>query len=207
MTDTAAPPETENQIIDEMGVKMALVPAGEFQMGSENGEDDEKLVHAVYLDDFYIDVYEVTNALYERCVQAGPCSAPVSSGSYTRDNYYGNDAYYNYPVINVNWDQASEFCGWRGRACRPRRNGRRLPAAGWKGGTTPGETKPQDANPRQIMAQITAIVRQMTRSRSAALGRTATGCTIWQATSGSGSWTGMMQSTTAARRGQTRLDL
>ena len=38
---------------------MVLIPAGEFQMGSSNGERDEKPVHTVYLDAFYIDKYEV----------------------------------------------------------------------------------------------------------------------------------------------------
>ena len=41
---------------------MVLIPAGEFQMGSNSGERDEKPVHAVYLDAFYIDKHEVTVA-------------------------------------------------------------------------------------------------------------------------------------------------
>ena len=114
-TDTAAVPELKNQIItDEKGVKMALVPAGEYQMGSENGESDEKPIHTVYLDDYYIDVYEATNSLYEQCVLAGVCSKPGISSSPTRYSYYGNADYYDYPVIYVNWDQASELCAWRG---------------------------------------------------------------------------------------------
>ena len=40
------------------GAEMVFIPAGEFQMGS----NDEKPVHIVYLDAFYIDKYEVTNA-------------------------------------------------------------------------------------------------------------------------------------------------
>lgn len=42
--------------------------AGEFLMGSEDGDNDEKPVHRVYLDAFYIDKYEVTVAEYGRCV-------------------------------------------------------------------------------------------------------------------------------------------
>ena len=45
---------------------MVLIPAGEFQMGSNNGERDEKPVHTVYLDAFYIDKHEVTVAEYKR---------------------------------------------------------------------------------------------------------------------------------------------
>ncbi len=44
------------------GVAMVLVPAGCFMMGSENGEDDEKLVHQVCFEEsFWIDQTEVTN--------------------------------------------------------------------------------------------------------------------------------------------------
>ena len=115
-TNSSTPviPELANQISDEKGVKMALIPAGEFLMGSENGESNEKPVHTVYLDDFYLDIYEVTNALYTRCVQAGACSAPGVFRSNSRNTYYGNPTYEEYPVVNVNWNQASEFCEWRG---------------------------------------------------------------------------------------------
>ncbi len=41
-----------------------------------NGASDETPVHTVYLDDFYMDKYEVTNALYKACVEAGGCTLP-----------------------------------------------------------------------------------------------------------------------------------
>src|SRR4030042_411332 len=49
-------------------VPMVLIPAGEFQVGDPFNEGlvDERPVHAVYLDAFYIDIYEVTNAQYAR---------------------------------------------------------------------------------------------------------------------------------------------
>jgi len=50
---------------------MVLIPAGEFIMGSNDGDSDEKPVHEVYLSAFYIDKYEVTNAQYKECVSAG----------------------------------------------------------------------------------------------------------------------------------------
>ncbi|MBN2550418.1 MAG: SUMF1/EgtB/PvdO family nonheme iron enzyme, partial [Anaerolineales bacterium] len=107
--------ELPTTLTDEKGVPMALVPAGEFQMGSEDGADDEKPVHTVYLDAFYMDIYEVTNAQYEKCVQAGACSSPVFSKSSTRTSYYWNANYADYPVININWEQARVFCEeWRG---------------------------------------------------------------------------------------------
>ena len=47
---------------------MVLIPAGEFQMGSNDNdaEDDENPMHIVYVDAFYIDKYEVTNTQYKK---------------------------------------------------------------------------------------------------------------------------------------------
>jgi DNA-binding helix-hairpin-helix protein with protein kinase domain len=58
------------------GAPMVLVPAGEFLMGSEDGRRDQKPAHRVYLDAFYIDTYEVTNALYQKFMQATGRQAP-----------------------------------------------------------------------------------------------------------------------------------
>ena len=44
--------------------EMVLVPAGEFTMGSNSGDYDERPEHPVYLDAYYIDKYEVTNVKY-----------------------------------------------------------------------------------------------------------------------------------------------
>ena len=51
---------------------MVLIPAGEFQMGSSTGYSNEKPVHTVYIDAFYMDKYEVTNAQYKAFVDANP---------------------------------------------------------------------------------------------------------------------------------------
>ena len=97
-------------------IPMRLVQAGEFTMGSENGDDDEIPVHTVYLDSFYMDQYEVTNALYKGCVDVGACEVPSQSDSYTHSDYYGSVEYNNYPVIYVDWYQAKAYCEWRDAA-------------------------------------------------------------------------------------------
>ena len=61
------------------------------------------------LDAFWIDRTEVTNAQYARCVSAGKCAAPSQTKSRTRDLYYGNGEYADYPVIFVSWDDANEL--------------------------------------------------------------------------------------------------
>jgi serine/threonine-protein kinase len=96
------------------GAAMIFVPAGEFTMGS-NDYGSEEPPHTVYLDAFWIDKYEVTNTLYKKCVDAGKCQPPLLVKSYTRDSYYGDLQYDNYPVIYVSWNAASAYCAWAGK--------------------------------------------------------------------------------------------
>jgi len=102
-----------DEITDDKGVSMRLVPAGEFTMGSET-YDNEKPIHQVYLNAYYLDKYEVTNALYQACVDAGICDPPHQTSSNSHSSYYGNSQFDNYPVINVDWNQAKTYCEWRG---------------------------------------------------------------------------------------------
>lgn len=98
-----------------------LVPAGSFQMGCdpanpvENCNYDEQPLHIVNLSAYYIDKYEVTNARYEACVDAGGCTLPQSVDTWTRSPYYGNPDYADYPVVYVTWSQARDFCTWDGK--------------------------------------------------------------------------------------------
>ncbi len=99
---------------DEKHVKMVLILGGIFQMGSQNGRSNEAPVHNIYLDAFYMDVFEVTNGSYFECVAAGECQPPTAIRSHTRDSYYGNPQYSDYPVIYVTWEMARTYCEWRG---------------------------------------------------------------------------------------------
>jgi formylglycine-generating enzyme required for sulfatase activity len=118
------------EITDVKGVPMMLVPAGEFIMGDtvdnamaecQNYQIDcsrewftnEEPVHKVFLDAFYIDKYEVTNALYKTCVDKGICQRPKRTDAWTFSNYYGQHPYDNYPVVYVDWNMAAAYCRWR----------------------------------------------------------------------------------------------
>jgi len=86
---------------------MVYVPAGEFIMGSD-WDSDEQPVHTVYLDAFYIDKYEVTNAQYRKCVEAGACEEP---GCWDDSDFDALDQ----PVVCVNWYHAQDYCEWAGK--------------------------------------------------------------------------------------------
>jgi len=92
---------------------MVLVPAGVFSMGGTGGGDDSQPAHKVSLPEFYIDQYEVTNAQYRACVEAGACQPPANPASYTHEKYFDNPEFANFPVVQVSWDQAFTFCAWR----------------------------------------------------------------------------------------------
>jgi serine/threonine protein kinase len=68
----------------------------------------------VYLDGFYIDRYEVTNAHYATCVEAGACAPPQLAGTNPRHAYFADRRYANYPVVYVTWEDARAYCNWAG---------------------------------------------------------------------------------------------
>ncbi len=93
---------------------MVLIPAGYFTMGFD--VDGNSQTYSIWLDDYYIDKYEVTNAAYQRCVNEGGCKPPPEEkelNEYSRKEYYENPAFKYYPVIYINWENANEYCNWR----------------------------------------------------------------------------------------------
>ena len=101
---------------------MALVPAGTFWIGrtqffffdSIDGIPRDKMddvpANNVYLDAFYIDKHEVTNAEYVRFVKATGVRAPWHwpEGQILK----GEE---KFPVFNVSWYEASDYCQWAGK--------------------------------------------------------------------------------------------
>ena len=123
--DVPLEPVLAPMIIGQDGAEMVLIPAGEFQMGSDDSEaeDDEKPVHTVYLDAFYIDKYEVTNAQFKAFVDANPqwrkdqILDAYHNGNYLVD-WRGNDypsGLSNYPVVWVSWYAAMAYAQWAGK--------------------------------------------------------------------------------------------
>lgn len=96
-------------------IPMVHIPAGEFVRGNPEGFPDERFVQTIFLDEFYIDQYEVTNRQYSECVQAGRCTPPQSPRSVNFTSYYGDAAFGNYPVLWVTWDDAVTYCQFHGK--------------------------------------------------------------------------------------------
>jgi formylglycine-generating enzyme required for sulfatase activity len=95
---------------------MVFVPAGDFRMGS-SVEDlyriadvDEFPQRKIWVDDFYIDVHEVTNAQYKVFVDSMKVSAPPK---WINGNYgIGEDGL---PVISITWEEAAAYAKWAGK--------------------------------------------------------------------------------------------
>lgn len=96
---------------------MVFVPAGEFTMGENKRYDWTFMLayniydgpeHAVYLDAFYMDKYEVTNEQYKKFVE---------ETGYRRPSCW-NDARFNQPnqpVVGIGWDDAVAYAKWDGK--------------------------------------------------------------------------------------------
>jgi formylglycine-generating enzyme required for sulfatase activity len=93
----------DKTIINGIGMKLTLIPAGEFQMGSPDSEpnrDNDETRHLVKISKpFYLGVCEVTQQQYEKVMGARPWQGEdhVREGA-------------DYPAVYVNHDDAVEFC-------------------------------------------------------------------------------------------------
>lgn len=89
---------------------MVYIPAGEFIMGSNDRWPDEAPEHVVYVNAYFIDKYEVTNAEYRKFVQA--------TGHRPPDHWLGGklpDEMAPHPVTYVTWVDAIACCQWQGK--------------------------------------------------------------------------------------------
>ena len=111
--------------------EMVLVPAGDFTMGSTVGGTNEQPVHTVYLDAFYIDKYEVTNAQFELFIDAGGYTTQAywsAEGWSARSTYgwtlppywtdgdmHSGPAWPDFPVHGVSWYEAEAYANFAGK--------------------------------------------------------------------------------------------
>lgn len=103
-----------------------LIPAGEFRMGDsyDEGDDDEIPVHKVFLDDFYIDKYEVTNEQYADFLNqygkdtdnSGHKLIDIEGSNIERkgDIYIAKSGFEKHPVTKVSWYGAAAYAQFYG---------------------------------------------------------------------------------------------
>jgi iron(II)-dependent oxidoreductase len=120
-------------------LEWVFVPGGNFTMGSSDADIDVALFECnetegrktgvscqvdwfkepqrtVFVQDFEITKYEITNAQYNICVEAGIC--PEAGRNITDNNIPPYDPVFfhdNYPVVGVSWYEADLFCRWMGK--------------------------------------------------------------------------------------------
>ena len=113
LTATPAPPPSLGSTMkrEKDGMVMVYVPAGAFKMGSNQGLADQKPVHKVTLDAYWIDQTEVTNGMYALCVSTGWCQLPHETDWHGK-KYFDDPNKIEYPVIYVDWQQANTYCQW-----------------------------------------------------------------------------------------------
>jgi formylglycine-generating enzyme required for sulfatase activity len=132
--------EQPQTIIGKDGSKMALVPAGTFLMGGD--DDDVKDVapwHEVYLDDFYMDVYEVTNKQFAKFLNDVRPAEGIKGKRWNwlvirndleleerytwwpteiifeNNKYVALEGNKDHPVLTVSWHAANAYCRWAGK--------------------------------------------------------------------------------------------
>ncbi len=125
-TPEPEPPTTEPEPpTPQAPARMALIPAGTFQMGSNDAkaDGDERPVHTVYVDAFYMDTHEVTNAEYKSFLLANPewqkthIPDAFHDGNYL--NHWDGNNYPvgkgDHPVGYVSWYAAMAYSFWAGK--------------------------------------------------------------------------------------------
>ena len=100
----------DREITGEDGTPMALIPAGEFWMGSDGeGEKNEQPQHRVYLDAYSMDKFGVTVSRYAEFMRSTARQAP---------RYWDQvklNKHSDLPVVGVDWHDAEAYCRWVGK--------------------------------------------------------------------------------------------
>ncbi|MBX3324813.1 MAG: SUMF1/EgtB/PvdO family nonheme iron enzyme [Nitrospira sp.] len=136
------PQQASREFVGKDGAPMVLIPAGEFWMGSSDGEGskDEHPRHYVRLDTFYMDKFEVTNRLFHQFIKNtghktkswGDAYVEANWWAFPKEGRWESSEYASWqtpeggvsvfdsnraehPVVSVTWDNAEAYCRWAGK--------------------------------------------------------------------------------------------
>jgi formylglycine-generating enzyme required for sulfatase activity len=111
--------------VSAFGPEMVIVPAGEFEMGSDDGQSDERPVHRVTVKRFAIGKYEATNAEFvaflndrgDQLIKSELWFYDKSTDSDSHiikqgNHYVVESGFENHPAIEVSWDGAQAYVKW-----------------------------------------------------------------------------------------------
>jgi formylglycine-generating enzyme required for sulfatase activity len=110
--------EISIRLAEGVEIDFVRVPAGEFLMGSDPAKDSKALPneqpqHKLFLDEFWMGKYPVTNRQYAAYVKAEGVEPPepweVGQALKDKDEH---------PVVNVSWHAARDFCRWASEVSR-----------------------------------------------------------------------------------------
>jgi formylglycine-generating enzyme len=85
--------------------EVVRIPEGWFYMGSEDGQDNERPIHRVWIDSFALGIHQVTNAQYACYLASAGAPAPPT----------WNDPDFSdplQPVVSISWFEAVKYCEW-----------------------------------------------------------------------------------------------
>ena len=88
--------------------KLVTIPEGRFQMGCDQGREDEKPVHSVWVDEFAMGACTVTNSEYLQFIAdtKGEMPTAFAEAGFSEPRQ---------PVVAVNWFEATAYCNWLSR--------------------------------------------------------------------------------------------
>ncbi len=97
--------------VEPIQADLVLIPGGEFIMGKDDAGDCGP-AHKVYVDSFYMDKYEVTNAQYLRFCEETGRWLPEFWG---QKRYHSGPDFPNHPVVGISWMEARDYADWAGK--------------------------------------------------------------------------------------------